>query len=79
MALFALGKGNVKEVNELCVNLGGDCDTNAAMAGAIAGAYSSIETVPKEWIETIERVNKVNMPQYAEDCIEIAKTWEIAE
>lgn len=79
LALFALGKGNVKEVNELCVNLGGDCDTNAAMAGAIAGAYSSIETVPKEWIETIESVNKVNMPQYAEDCIEIAKTWEIAE
>ena len=41
--------------------------------------FGEIHPVIKEWIETIERVNKVNMPQYAEDCIEIAKTWEIAE
>ena len=79
LALFALGKGNVKSVNELCVNLGGDCDTNAAMAGAIAGAYSGIKTVPEEWIETLERVNGVNMPLYAEDAISIAKDWNIAK
>lgn len=79
LALFALGGGNVKTVNELCVNLGGDCDTNAAMAGAIAGAYSGVGTIPQDWIETIERVNNVNMPQYAEDCKEIAKSWEIAK
>ncbi len=78
LALFALGEGKVKEVNELCVNLGGDCDTNAAMAGAIAGAYSGIETVPEKWINTIEEVNNVNMPQYAKDCMEIASSWHIA-
>lgn len=79
VALFALGKGNVKAVNEYCVNLGGDCDTNAAMAGAIAGAYSGVETIPSSWIETIENVNKVNMPQYADDCFEIAENWEGAK
>ena len=79
LALFALGKGNVKNVNELCVNLGGDCDTNAAMAGAIAGAYSGMETIPQEWVDTIERVNCVNMKCYAEDAMEIASNWQIAE
>ena len=79
LALFVLGDGNVKDVNELAVNLGGDCDTNAAMAGAIAGAYSGMATVPNEWIETVERVNSIDMQRYQQKLIKIASRWSISE
>lgn len=78
VGLFALGKGDVKTVNELCVNFGGDCDTNAAMAGAMAGAYSGLSAVPEAWRETIRRVNGVNLEDYAHKLIDLAGVWETA-
>lgn len=78
IALFVLGKGDPKRVNEYCVNFGGDCDTNAAMAGAIAGAYSGYEAVPPAWRETVERVNAVSLAGYADDLLTLAENWEIA-
>lgn len=76
IALFALGKGDVKLVNEYCVNFGGDCDTNAAMAGAMAGAYSGVNNVPKEWRETIKTVNNVDFEEFAKQIIELIPQWE---
>ena len=76
IGLFALGKGNVKLVNEYCVNFGGDCDTNAAMAGAMAGAYSGIEAVPVEWRETIKKVNGVDFEEFAKQIINLIPEWE---
>lgn len=76
IGLFALGKGNVKLVNEYCVNFGGDCDTNAAMAGAMAGAYSGIEAVPVEWRETIKKVNGVDFEEFAKQIITLIPEWE---
>ncbi len=77
LALFALGRGSVREVNEYAVNLGGDCDTNAAMAGAIAGAYSGLSTVPPEWIRTVESVNNIDFNVYADRIFEIAENWSV--
>lgn len=79
IALFVLGEGDVKKVNEYCVNFGGDCDTNAAMAGAMAGAYSGIETVPSDWVETINQVNQIDLSVYVPKLIELAKEWTVAE
>ncbi len=76
IGLFALGKGNVKLVNEYCVNFGGDCDTNAAMAGAMAGAYSGIEAVPVEWRETIKKVNGVDFEEFAKQIINLIPEWK---
>ena len=45
IALFLLGKGDVKKTLEYCVNFGGDCDTNGAMAGAMVGAGTSYENL----------------------------------
>jgi ADP-ribosylglycohydrolase len=78
IALFALGQGDPRKVNEYCVNFGGDCDTNAAMAGAMAGAYSGYQAVPLAWRETIERVNHVSIADYADDLVSIAPRWTIA-
>ena len=79
IALCVLGKGDVKLVNEYCVNFGGDCDTNAAMAGAMAGACSGIATVPKEWVETINKVNNIDLSVYVPQLIELAKDWTVAQ
>lgn len=38
-----------KEVVLFAVSLGGDTDTIAAMAGAIAGAYLGVDAVPNKW------------------------------
>jgi len=36
------------------VSLGGDTDTIASMAGAIAGAWYGIDCIPAEWIDACE-------------------------
>jgi len=37
------------------VNLGGDTDTTAAVAGGLAGIYYGFENIPPEWVEQIAR------------------------
>jgi ADP-ribosylglycohydrolase len=32
---------------------GGDTDSTAAMAGALAGTYAGVESIPREWIEQV--------------------------
>lgn len=78
VALFVLGKGDPKAVNEYCVNFGGDCDTNAAMAGAMAGAYSGYQAVPLAWRDTVEKVNGISLANYADDLLALARNWKIA-
>lgn len=43
------------------VNLGGDTDTNAFVAGALAGAYYGYESIPHKWIGSI--ASKENVDQ----------------
>jgi len=40
-------------------SLGGDADTIAAMAGAIAGAYHGEEGLPQEWVRRLERAEYI--------------------
>ncbi len=78
LALFALGKGDFEKVIGLCVNFGGDCDTNGAMAGAMAGAYCGVSAVPSDWAETIRQVNHVDLKYYADRLITLAGEWTSA-
>ncbi len=39
------------------ISLGGDTDTIATMAGAIAGAHYGVESVPRHWMKTCEGVD----------------------
>ncbi len=75
IGLFLLGKADPKDVNEYCVNIGGDCDTNAAMAGAMAGAYSGVDAVPEAWRTTIDKMNSANLPDYARRLVDVASRW----
>ncbi len=37
------------------VNQGGDADTTAAIAGALAGAYYGLEAIPRRWVRRLDR------------------------
>lgn len=52
------------------VNLGGDTDTIAAIAGGLAGALYGIDSIPAEWLKTLKNKN------YIDDLCESAyKKW----
>lgn len=44
-----------KECVTMAVNLGGDTDTIAAVAGGLAGALYGINSIPIEWLETLKK------------------------
>lgn len=46
-------------VMENCLNLGGDTDTIAAMAGALTGAVIKEEGLPKECLQRLENAEKI--------------------
>lgn len=53
------------------VNLGGDTDTIAAIAGGLAGALYGYESIPREWLESLLR------REYIENLCTIAvKAWQ---
>ena len=39
------------------INLGGDTDTIAAIAGALAGLYYGIDSIPAAWIDSLRRLD----------------------
>ena len=41
------------------VNLGGDTDTIAAIAGGLAGALYGYDAIPKEWLDTLAKVGYI--------------------
>ncbi len=42
------------------VNLGGDTDTTAAVTGGLAGLLYGFESIPKTWVASIRKRNKIN-------------------
>ena len=53
------------------VNLGGDTDTIAAVAGGLAGALYGYDAIPKEWLNTLKR------REYIENlCRAAAENWK---
>jgi ADP-ribosylglycohydrolase len=55
----------------LAASLGGDCDTIAAMAGAICGACHGAEAFPAAARETVARVNGLDFGPLADDLLAI--------
>ncbi|NHZ85112.1 MAG: hypothetical protein GWP19_04440 [Planctomycetia bacterium] len=66
LAITKLAKGDLVEGIQIAVNLGGDCDTTAAITGSICGAISGIEGIPESWIQTLEKVNPYDFNEYTE-------------
>jgi ADP-ribosylglycohydrolase len=50
-----LNTDNYKDCVLKAVNLGGDTDTVAAVAGGLAGVFYGVEGIPSEWLEQLAR------------------------
>jgi len=61
IALSYYAGGDPARTCLLAANLGGDCDTVGAMAGALSGAFAGIEAFPSGWVHTVGEVNRVDL------------------
>jgi len=66
LAITKMANGDVVKAIQIAVNLGGDCDTIAAITGSICGAISGIDRFPDEWVEILRKVNPYNFDDYTE-------------
>ncbi|KAE8763609.1 ADP-ribosylglycohydrolase family protein [Georgenia thermotolerans] len=61
-------------VCRIAASLGGDCDTIAAMAGAVAGALGGRQALPAEAVDTVARRNPtLDLDTLAEDLLELRR------
>lgn len=49
-----------EELIPFAISLGGDTDTIASMAGAIAGAYFGHDSIPEEWTVCCEGASRIS-------------------
>jgi ADP-ribosylglycohydrolase len=75
IGLFAAGGGDPMETITLTANMGGDTDTIGAMAGGIAGAYMGIEAFPRHIIDTVEKVNHLDLAEKSVLLMEFARRY----
>ncbi|MCA9987306.1 MAG: ADP-ribosylglycohydrolase family protein [Anaerolineales bacterium] len=61
LALVVMGEADPMKVIRLSTWIGGDCDTLAAIAGAIAGAYRGVEAIPAAMLQTVDEVNGLDL------------------
>ena len=59
----------VERTLQLAISLGGDTDTIASMAAAIAGAHSGVERIPESLVEHCEARDRIK--KYAEDLFQL--------
>jgi ADP-ribosyl-[dinitrogen reductase] hydrolase len=57
------------------VNLGGDADTNGAVAGGIAGTYYGFDAIPKRWLAVLKR--KVELEEVTSGLIELYQALSV--
>jgi hypothetical protein len=57
ISLVVAASGDPKTAVMGAANLGRDADTIASMAGELAGAFSGASSIPKDWIDKVNRLN----------------------
>lgn len=50
-----LNSDNFKDCIIASTNIGDDTDTVGAVVGSLAGIYYGIESIPKEWIDKLQK------------------------
>lgn len=76
IGLFAFAKGEPSMAISLGVNMGGDCDTVASIAGALAGTYAGVQAIPKRWRTEVSQVNQIDLDQVVDGLVEASKAWQ---
>lgn len=67
-----LNSNSYEETVLKAVNLGGDTDTTAAIAGGLAGLIYGYDAIPKEWIHVLARKNDIEKL-----CDKLSEKYEI--
>jgi len=66
------GLNSAKDVILQIVNQGGDADSVASMAGSLSGAFSP-DTLPREWVNTVEKANNFHLSEIALNLIKLRR------
>ncbi len=74
LGIVYLAAGDPMRAIYMAVNLGGDTDTIAAIAGAICGAWSGIERIDQELLRQIQQINGFDLEAETEKLVEISNT-----
>jgi len=61
LCIFRMVKGNTKDAIIAGVNMGRDTDCLAAVAAGLSGALTGGSSVPREWIEQVDKATKENI------------------
>ncbi|WP_016905944.1 ADP-ribosylglycohydrolase family protein [Streptomyces xiaopingdaonensis] len=64
-AVLAVAGGDPMRACLLAANLGGDCDTIGALAGAVAGAVTGLSGLPADAVATLRSVNELDVEPLA--------------
>jgi ADP-ribosylglycohydrolase len=67
--VFYAGGGKYEKCLTAVINIGDDADTNAAIVGALCGAFSGAASIKDEWKAHISQVNKIDLKKVAADII----------
>ncbi|MBI5814664.1 MAG: ADP-ribosyl-[dinitrogen reductase] hydrolase [Nitrospinae bacterium] len=54
------------------VNIGGDADTNAALAGQIAGAFYGLDSIPSRWLKKLDPAVRDRIEKQVDGLLEIS-------
>ncbi len=65
IAYVVLADGDPMHAIRLSTWAGGDCDTLAAIAGAICGAYKGVDVLSTDMLETLDEVNHLDLGSIA--------------
>lgn len=68
-ALLSLHPGDPWRTCRTAASVGGDCDTIAAIAGAVAGACTGAGAFPADARRTVESVNRLDLTGLAQDLL----------
>lgn len=75
--VFMIARGDPASAILLAANMGGDCDTVASIAGALAGAYAGPNAFPACWVETVEQVNALDLRGVAKQLCNFAMSFRV--
>lgn len=72
IGVFYACEGDPLLTMKIAASIGGDTDTVASIAGAVAGAFTGIEGIPMEMLNFVEKVNNLGLEDYARRLSEFA-------
>lgn len=72
IGIFVACNGDPRQCVIAGANVGYDTDTIASMAGALSGTLKGFNHVPRDWYQTVEKVNRLNLVSMAKELVKLS-------